>query len=505
MTSFSPKNDGWYFENFSEGDFTWDLFRESYLGVNPTENCVEAPLDCAFFELFKKTAQYGNCGGMSLLALALFKFGGFMGFCAPASQYFGGSDGPDRSDLKRAINILQARQFNVNGIRNIIELSQTNGINNAVKALGRVKELLAKGDYPVIVIANNLIGGDAHTLIAYDYEDNPNSTKFIHLWDPNNPYNLDPDHYDFSKPNPQCRLEIKGEQNWKYISGYFIPNKHDVIEYEGNNPNAWCFVVPMSLIIQKARHPMSVGMAIDAIRTLFITGSGSAIGQISDEKGRRFYSSESDSRISWGGLETDPVYRLPDCIKWPWFNAREIRSLPELYFLRPSRDNQSGLKIVLNGSSYKTVYGGGKDLITLESDEKGRGREEISLTNIGADSQSVEITTNLDERTLHLCQTRMDSAEKVWRTFTLQNIELTKKERISVEIIENFNSLVVLGKERNIPFDILIEQSQEGKIVRRREEGFKTTPGKIIKIRPGNWKKLKNTPINEEKIVGKNT
>ena len=48
MTSFSPKNDGWYFENFSEGDFTWDLFRESYLGVNPTENCVEAPLDCAF-------------------------------------------------------------------------------------------------------------------------------------------------------------------------------------------------------------------------------------------------------------------------------------------------------------------------------------------------------------------------------------------------------------------------------------------------------------------------
>ena len=71
--------DGWYFSNWGEEtpycvgscEFSWDLFREAYLGINPTDNCVEAPLDCAFYEIFKNCGQKGNCGGLSLLALAV--------------------------------------------------------------------------------------------------------------------------------------------------------------------------------------------------------------------------------------------------------------------------------------------------------------------------------------------------------------------------------------------------------------------------------------------------
>ena len=78
-SEFDPARDGWYFENWGEdshfidsSDFSWDLFRQSYQGINPAHDCVEAPLDCAFYELFKNCAGQGNCGGMSILGLALF-------------------------------------------------------------------------------------------------------------------------------------------------------------------------------------------------------------------------------------------------------------------------------------------------------------------------------------------------------------------------------------------------------------------------------------------------
>src|SRR2546421_380588 len=127
-SEFDPVVNGFYFENWGEAnDFSWDLYTRTYLAINPTQDCVEVPLDCAFYEIFKSCASNGNCGGMSMLALALYKFGGFLGFCSPANFYTGdivgvGSSGnytgPDRTDLHQAINIMQARQFSAPGIQN---------------------------------------------------------------------------------------------------------------------------------------------------------------------------------------------------------------------------------------------------------------------------------------------------------------------------------------------------------------------------------------------------
>ena len=77
--TFDPDRNGWIFENWGESTaFSWDLFRLTYIGINPTQDIVAAPLDCAFYEIFKDCAAQGNCGGMSLLALAMFKHGGWM-------------------------------------------------------------------------------------------------------------------------------------------------------------------------------------------------------------------------------------------------------------------------------------------------------------------------------------------------------------------------------------------------------------------------------------------
>src|SRR6266566_2225351 len=101
---FDPTKESWSFNNWTEpADFSWDLMRRTYLAINPTEDPVEAPLDYAFYQIYKSAGSQGNCFGMSMLGLALHKFGGFMGFCAPASFYTGpyGSaphTGPDRAE-----------------------------------------------------------------------------------------------------------------------------------------------------------------------------------------------------------------------------------------------------------------------------------------------------------------------------------------------------------------------------------------------------------------------
>ena len=52
--TFDTSRNGWIFENWGEtSTFSWDLFRRTYIGINPTQDCIEAPLDCAFYEIFK--------------------------------------------------------------------------------------------------------------------------------------------------------------------------------------------------------------------------------------------------------------------------------------------------------------------------------------------------------------------------------------------------------------------------------------------------------------------
>ncbi len=50
--TFDSSRNGWIFENWGESSaFSWDLFRRTYIGINPTQDCVAAPLDCAFYEM----------------------------------------------------------------------------------------------------------------------------------------------------------------------------------------------------------------------------------------------------------------------------------------------------------------------------------------------------------------------------------------------------------------------------------------------------------------------
>jgi hypothetical protein len=478
---FNPKVDGWLFENWGEASgFDWDLFRDTYLGVNPTEDCLEAPFDCSFFPLFKDCAKLGNCGGMSILALALYKYGGYFGFCKPAYFYAGDNGGPYRPDLRRAINIIQARQFNVNGIRNFMDMWKAGTLNNAVVAHQRVKELLATGDYPVLWINTGLWDTNAHTVIPYNYTDGPGFPKYLNIWDSNHPS-------DASR-----MMTINGDTDWTYTS------KNTT--YSGL-ANGWCFVVPMSLILHKARHPVSMGFAVDNIMTLFVTGSGAAIGQISDEDGRRLYRKDSDFHVSRGDLETDPARRLSDCCRWPLYGReRTDEQHSEIYFYQRNLGVSSCLAITLHGTRYRAVYSGANNLIVVEANSGSPGRDEVNISALGSAHQSVGITASRDGRSIAIRQTRMGTDAHSWRALEVRDLDLTKGDRVTMGVTSDFRSVIVSADGREVPFSLRMEQGTGKKSMRRDETKLSTKPNQLSCIKADDWMDLEKTIIRKEEI-----
>src|SRR5258708_17959433 len=81
----------WQFKNLKDPTFSWDLYRDTFIGIPPNEDPLSSPFDVLFYEnLYKsKLSESGNCYGMSLLSLMILQNGGHLGYCAPIPQYSG--------------------------------------------------------------------------------------------------------------------------------------------------------------------------------------------------------------------------------------------------------------------------------------------------------------------------------------------------------------------------------------------------------------------------------
>ncbi len=417
---FDPAVDGWYFVNWGEElpncvegscDLSWELYRRTYIGINPTHDCWQAPLDCAFYEVFKNHSELGNCGGMSLLALALFKYGGYMGFCSPANFYTGhlgitDLKGPHRVDLHQTMNILNARQFSAAGVERFLELVAAGDLNNAHRAFQEVTESLAKGDYPVLTIANSFWGKDAHTVIPYRVETKPDGTKIMYIWDPNDPYNADPDHYaDWNQAN---RLVISPTDayEWSYASAGYSGSGWDA---------AWCFAVPMSRILPKARHPMAFDVLNEALLKVFVSGPGATLVQIEDHDGDQVFRPASGEASAFREWVTDDAVRLRDVFQWPWGQPqREGEHTAELFFIVPSQVDDNSLTFTVSGTHYKTLFQTAGELIWVESESDAVATDILRLSGTGT-AATLEASTLGQERVLSVRRYRGGDDPGDWR------------------------------------------------------------------------------------------
>ena len=473
---FDPDLNGWYFENWGEtSEFSWDLFRDSYLGINPTHNCVQAPLDCAFYEIFKNCGAGGNCGGVSLLALALFRYGGYMGFCSPASFYTGGN-GPDRADLHRAINLLQARQFSVSGIENFLDVVDAGNLNNAEAVYAKVEEGLGSGNYAVLSLANGVFGDAAHTVIPYDCYSS-GGTKYLEIWDPNFPADDNPGHYG----GVNARMVINGPTDWEYFPnpGVADPSPYP---YRGSNLG-WCFAIPMSLILMKDRHPFTLDLVFDALQTAFLSGPGTAIAQISDDEGHTYYKTEKAAHLLRSDIETDPAKRLKGVVRWPWFGRTAGISQPgDLFFIRGSA-SRSPLKFTISGGNYEFTHFKGRDMIAVESRASRQGKDEIRITTdpMGL-KQAVEIKPIGAERTVNLRAVRADESPGVWKSVELRNARLSKNS-LRIQLMGVLDDVSVEGTRKKVEFSLTLQERKNKRITAKQYRKVSTETSKPFVLR----------------------
>lgn len=503
--AFDPKRDGWYFENWGEKDpfcldscdFSWELFRRTYLGVSPSD--ARDPFDAAFYEVFKNCAQDGNCGGMSVLALALFKYGGYFGFCSPANFYTG-IEGPDNPDLHRAINIIHARQFSYSGITRFLDAVDRGTLENPNAAFSNVEAELGKGDYPVLWISQDPWGEGAHTVIPYKTE-KTTAKKYIYIWDSNHPYDDNVSRYEDNIGNKLEITTATGE--WSYTSG----SNH-------YGRGGWCLCVPMSDILRKSRHPFAMDVFNEALRTLLVGGPGAAVNQITDSEGRHYFKTEKDVQAKWSDVEKDPKKRIPGLARWPWLGqvkapakvqakalAQRVPPRPEIYFMRIIPGRKADLTISLTGNQYKALFYESGNLIEIVGEGATKAKDIIRFSGIGTLDQMIEIKTSAIKRNVAVRQLRSNFSRRNFREIEVKNLALDALSPANISTLGDLEGLEVAVADKAVSFDLEMKQGQAGQLTSRKISGLQTIPGKKLRLLPKNWRKLETSEIEKKEFL----
>jgi hypothetical protein len=490
---FNPVRDGWSFANWGESsDFSWDLYRRTYLGINPTNDPIAAPFDSTFYLMFKGCASKGNCGGMSMLGLALFKYGGYLGFCSPAAFYDPANTTdhkqPGRADLHEAVNIMQARQFSAAGIRNFLDVSKAHQLNDGVAAWERVQSGLGSGDYCLLSLSNGVFGDAAHTVIPYR-ADMSGSARVLHVWDPNRPYAWYQKFYD----DDHNKIVITNPTAWSYDQNAGLPPKlADGHVYDGLN-NGWFFAIPTSLEIHKGHQPLSPGFLGSSLMTLFVSGVGAAVTQIQDDEGRRLYTSDRRHR-SRADVETSADRRLPGVALWPWPGADGGELPGELFFIeRPP--GSSPLTVSVQGGGYHLVHLSSSHLTELTA---GRGsantKDRVRLEGSRHDDQSVVVTTGSAGRSFDIHHLRQDTP-RTWRSVAVRNALVTNGS-LRVHAPVGFEAVEISGTARH-DVDVELRRYDGAKVATRRVSQQRIPAGRAVRITPANWQRLSRSKVEQ--------
>ncbi|MFX1237912.1 MAG: hypothetical protein ACFFAS_10140 [Promethearchaeota archaeon] len=488
---FKPERDGWSFDNFTGMNESWDLFRKTYSSISPEES--PDLWDLAFYEIFKKTAKTGNCVGISLLGLALFKFGSYLCYCAPASAYKG-DDGPFDQNLRDTINYMHARQLSAPGLSNFIRIYDAGNINNGNIAFDDVVEFLNMKDYPLLSVARSLTGTDAHVILPYNYHKGTNSST-LEIWDSDYPYDKHPGHYE--SDNRLMTINHNSNGTWSY---HPIPSEINT-KYSSSG-GAWCFAIRMSLIRPKAPHPLNPGIeGVDEyLMTIFLSNPSACIAQITDSKGRQFYTTFSAKHTSLNDIEVDPNKKLRDLYRWPWFGMNSTKPLPELYFGKPSLLRNNSLNINMIGDNNTTQFYALKSLICIKTISNSIKQDTINISRISTPYQAIEISTEDNNREFLIEQSYQNEAGKPWRKYLIKDLALPEKIPLRINLLYNDNLMLISSSNQSVTYNLEIQQKKGKQIENKEFKDLHTTSNKTTKLSFSNLQQIKNA-IKEERVL----
>lgn len=360
------RDNTWFFDNFTQPELGWDLFRETFIGVAPAPS---GDFDLLLYETIYKTelASEGHCYGMCVLAMVMKKNGGHLGYCCPPYIYSGDMvNGPTDTTLRRAIQIMHGYQISHRFLLFLLDVIAISKNRDGNYAHQQFRYYTAKDDPCVISVTKSVSPTDGGHVIVPFFEEDLGATKRIYVYDPNRSY---------YEPGADGRDYYHNRQNFIEINtatGNWTFTMADGEVWTGNPGSGGnCIVIPISIAGRKDRLPQSLlAEGAYALNTIFIFSNNARLTQISDPQTGKNWLNNT-------GTDLEPVVekRMTNVLPFiPMNGGKTNSSKNQTYFVRNDNDftltleakTEEGYRVGFMGKyAYLEISATGKGTETL--------------------------------------------------------------------------------------------------------------------------------------------
>jgi hypothetical protein len=490
---YASKN-GWRFLNFSDPTFSWDLYRDTFIGIPPSEDPFSSAFDVLFYEqVYKsKLSADGNCFGMSLLSLMIQKNGGHLGYCGPVTQYSGDPTstamGPTDPMLRRAINVMHGHQVNLPTIQFLLNIFAQHFNRDGAYAFDQFNYWQTRGDLTLVSITKDLNPSDGgHTLIAYRAVDLGGGNKKIYVLDPNRTWGSTTD------------------QAWYDTESNFIQITNHAWSFDmGGSDGTWSgdlasggniVITPASVTGPLSRSPASLGDTVigQLLNTLLLTGDGARIEQVTDARGKRLYKPGTTE------IDTDPSTGMVNMI--PWFlsdqrsGKRQIGAV--LLFQLGSSGGALRVSVSAGPAGYTLSSTSGRT-ITSVSARGGMGTDVLTIRNPGTAVTSVSLENQRGASEYDVTITRAKTPHSQVRLLSASRLRINGEGVVEIGLANAGEGLEVSSRQAALRYDLTLTQiTRRGPEAITRSEVIQN-PGAARTVQPQDWQKLKTAQVVEQ-------
>lgn len=490
---YASKN-GWWFHNFSDATFSWDLYRDTFIGIPPTEDPWSSAFDVLFYDqVYKsKLSADGNCFGMSLLNLMIQKNGGHLGFCAPVTQYSGDPNspgmGPTDPMLRRAINIMHGHQVNLPTVQFLLDIFAHHFNRDGAYAFDQLNYWQSRGDLTLVSITKDINPSDGgHTLIAYRAVDLGGGNKKIFVVDPNRTWGNTTD------------------QSWYNTESNFIQITNHAWSFDmGGSDGTWSgdlgsggniVITPISVTGPLSRSPASLGDTVigDLLNTLLLTGHGARIEQVTDAQGKRLYKPGTLE------IDSDPASGMSNMIPWFFSDQRSSNRQIDAVMLFQLGSSGGALRVSVSAGTggYTLNTMSGRTLVSVTA-RGGTGTDVLTIRNPGTTATSVSLENRRGASDYDIAITRVRVPHTQIRVLSASRLRINGDGETEVGLANAGEALQISSRHSSLRYDLALTQ-----VTRREREALTRNeviqhPGAARSVQPQDWHQLKRTQVIEQ-------
>jgi hypothetical protein len=499
LAQYSVERDTWSFRNFNTKPMPWDVYRDTYIGIPPTEDPWSSAFDVLFYEqLYKeKLSKSGNCYGLSLQSLMMLKNGGHLGFCVPVNQYSGdlvgdgtgsGFMGPTEPMLKRAINIMHGHQVNLPTVQLILDIFAQHKNRNASFAYTSFQNAQLQKDFTLVSMTKSLDPNDGgHTIVAYDAQDLGGGNKRIFVYDNNRSY-----------ADSAARSWYTSGQNYIQINGNaWSFNKGSEIWSGDPGSGGSLIIIPISVTGPHTRSPASLGDQIigRVLNELLLTGSSAQIEQVTDDRGKRLFvpgTYEIDTSAA-GMMSMIPWYPSDQ-------TAASAPTEPSLVLFHIGRAGSTlNVSVRAGESGYTLIASGPRGRVTVQS-SGGRGTDVITLNQAGTQQPRVAVRNGRGLAAFSVEFLQTVQPRQSLRALKATGIAIPEGASVELGVNDRGQALSVNSPEAAIRYDLELQNLTRKGIESLSRKGVTHPAGLSQTVRPRDWSHLQAADVLEQAL-----